>query len=69
MAASLRVATFYDLPGIVEELRSDIDLEATIDLLYAPIYYRLQMGARPLSDAYIDEIFDQAMTGLLRRKD
>ena len=33
------------------ELRSDIDLEATIDLLYAPMYYRLQMGTAPLSDA------------------
>lgn len=51
------------------ELRSDIDLEATIDLLYAPMYYRLQMGTGSLSDAYIDEIFDQAMEGLLKRKD
>jgi len=50
------------------ELRPDIDLEATIDLLYAPMYYRLQMGTGPLSDAYIDEIFDYAMKGLLRRK-
>jgi hypothetical protein len=33
-------------------------------LLYAPIYYRLQMGASPLSDADIDEIFDRAMKGL-----
>jgi len=50
------------------ELRPDIDLEATIDLLYAPMYYRLQMGTGPLSDAYIDEIFDYAMKGLLQRK-
>lgn len=51
------------------ELRSDIDLEATIDLLYAPMYYRLQMGTRSLSDAYIDEIFDQAMEGLHQHND
>ncbi len=51
------------------ELRSDIDLEATIDLLYAPMYYRLQMGTGSLSDAYIDEIFDQGTEGLLQRKD
>jgi AcrR family transcriptional regulator len=51
------------------ELRSDIDLEATIDLLYSPMYYRLQMGTGPLSDAYIDEIFVQGMEGLLQRKD
>ena len=51
------------------ELRADIDLEATIDLLYAPMYYRLQMGTGSLSDAYIDEIFDQAMKGLFQRKE
>lgn len=51
------------------ELRSDIDIEATIDLLYAPMYYRLQMGTGPLSDAYIDKIFEHGMEGLLRRKD
>ena len=51
------------------ELRPDIDPEATIDLLYAPMYYRLQMGTGPLSDAYVDGIFDHAMEGLLQRSD
>ena len=46
------------------ELRSDIDLDATIDLLYAPMYYRLQMGTGPLSEAYIDGLFHHAMKGL-----
>jgi AcrR family transcriptional regulator len=45
-------------------LRRDVDPNAVIDLLYAPIYYRLQMGTGPLSDAYIDEIFAHAMEGL-----
>jgi hypothetical protein len=44
-------------------LRSDIDAEDVIDLLYAPIYYRLQMGTGPLSEAYVDKIFDRAMRG------
>ena len=47
-------------------LRPDIDLETTIDLLYAPMYYRLQMGTGPLSEAYIDGLFDHAMKGLFR---
>jgi AcrR family transcriptional regulator len=47
-----------------EELRADVDPEAVIDLLYAPMYYRLQMGLGPLSEAYIDGIFDLAMKGL-----
>ncbi len=46
------------------ELRRDIDLEATIDVLYAPLYYRLQMGTGPLSDTYVDGIFHHAMEGL-----
>ncbi len=45
-------------------LRSDIDLDAVIDILYAPIYYRLQMGLEPLSDTYIDTIYGHVMDGL-----
>jgi AcrR family transcriptional regulator len=45
-------------------LRSDVNPNTMIDLLYGPIYFRLQMGTGALSDAYIDEIFDHAMKGL-----
>jgi AcrR family transcriptional regulator len=51
------------------ELRPDIDLEATIDLLYAPLYYRLQMGTGPLSEAYVDGLFQHAMQGLRSSRD
>ena len=47
-------------------MRPEIDAEDTIDLLYAPIYYRLQMGTGPLSDVYVDAILDRAMKGLGR---
>ena len=50
-----------------KELRADVDPDDAIDLLYAPIYYRLQMGTGPLSDTYIDGIFDHVMRGLRRR--
>jgi AcrR family transcriptional regulator len=46
------------------EVRPDADPEMVIDLLYAPMYYRLQMGTGPLSEAYIDGIFRLAMVGL-----
>jgi AcrR family transcriptional regulator len=49
------------------EMRSDLNLEATIDLLYAPLYYRLQMNTGPLSEAYIDDLFRHAMEGLAGR--
>lgn len=60
-----RMAIAYFEQGIrMGFLRANVDPNAMIDVLYAPIYYRLQMGTGPLSDAYIDEIFDHAMKGL-----
>src|ERR1700744_1097084 len=60
-----RMAIEYFREGIRRgALRSDIDPEAMSDLLYAPLYYRLQMGTGPLSDAYVDEIFEHGMKGL-----
>jgi AcrR family transcriptional regulator len=46
------------------EMPSDIDPEDVIDILYGPIYYRLQMGTGPLSTAYVEGIFRRAMQGL-----
>jgi AcrR family transcriptional regulator len=46
------------------DLRIDIDPEAAIDMLYAPIYYRLQIGTGPISETYTDWIFEQVMRGL-----
>jgi hypothetical protein len=60
-----KMAISYFQQGIRDGLlRTDADPGAIIDILYAPIYYRLQMGTGPLSDAYVDEIFDHAMKGL-----
>ena len=61
-----RIAIAYFREGIrLGTLRHGTDPDAMIDLLYAPLYYRLQMGTGPLSDAYIDEIFNHAMRGLI----
>ena len=46
------------------DLRGDIDIEAAIDMLYAPIYYRLQIATGPVSEKYVDGIFGQVMAGL-----
>jgi AcrR family transcriptional regulator len=60
-----RMAIAYFRQGIQNGfLRPDVHPNAMIDMLYAPIYYRLQMGTGPLSDTYIDEIFKHAMKGL-----
>jgi AcrR family transcriptional regulator len=47
------------------DLRSDVDPEGAIDTLYAPIYYRLQLGTGPITDAYVDSIYEQVIQGLL----
>ncbi|MBB6142309.1 AcrR family transcriptional regulator [Silvibacterium bohemicum] len=61
-----KMAAEYFRSGIRDGiLRADIDPEAMIDILYAPLYYRLQMGVGALSDAYVDEVFEHAMKGLL----
>jgi AcrR family transcriptional regulator len=60
-----RMAITYFQQGIREGfLRPDVDPSAMIDILYAPLYYRLQMGTGPLSDAYVDDVFTHAMNGL-----
>ena len=60
-----KMAIAYFQQGINDGfLRPDVDPDAMIDILYAPIYYRLQMGTGPLSDAFVDGIFDHAMKGL-----
>ena len=63
-----QMAIAYFRDGVKQGyLRPDGDPEVIIDLLYAPMYYRLQMGTGPLSDTYVDEIFDHAMNGVRSR--
>jgi AcrR family transcriptional regulator len=49
------------------ELRPEVNPETAIDLLYAPLYYRLQMGTGPLSEAYIEGLFHHGMKGLRKK--
>jgi AcrR family transcriptional regulator len=44
-------------------LRSDIDLEVTLDQLYAPIFYRLLAGYARVDDDFIEEVFRQVLEG------
>jgi AcrR family transcriptional regulator len=60
-----RMAIAYFRDGMKQGyLQPDATPDVIIDLLYAPIYYRLQMGTGPLSNAYVDEIFEHAMRGV-----
>ena len=51
------------------EVQADINIEAAIDLLYGPLYYRLQMGTGPLSENYVNRIFEHGLAGLRHRPD
>ncbi|HEY0577390.1 MAG TPA: TetR/AcrR family transcriptional regulator [Pseudonocardia sp.] len=46
------------------ELRTDVDPEAAIDLVFGPAMYRLVAGHAPLDDVAADAIVDAAMRGL-----
>lgn len=49
------------------EVRSDIDVEVTIDALYGPVFHRLLTGHAPLDHAFADALFDTVTVGLRPR--
>jgi AcrR family transcriptional regulator len=46
------------------ELRKDIDFDTTLDLLYAPIYFRLLIGHGKLTAEFTDSVLEHALFGL-----
>jgi hypothetical protein len=46
------------------ELRADIDLETTLDLVFAPIYYRLLYGHGELTEAFAEQSVDHVLRGI-----
>jgi hypothetical protein len=48
-------------------IRSDADLDVALDLLYAPLFFRLLIGHGPLDRAFTDRLLDLALAGLRRR--
>jgi len=47
--------------------RPDLDLDLAVEMVYAPLYYRLLTGFGKIDDDYIGEMVDNALHGLLRR--
>ena len=46
------------------ELRADINLEVALDVIYAPLFFRLLIGHGPLDRAFTDALLDLALEGL-----
>lgn len=49
--------------------RPDLDLDLAVEMLFAPLYYRLLTGWGKITDAYIEELIDHVLHGLLRREE
>jgi AcrR family transcriptional regulator len=47
------------------ELRDDLDLEATLDIIYAPLYYRLLLGHAPLEERAIEPLIDMVRRAIV----
>ncbi|RZU19092.1 TetR family transcriptional regulator [Kribbella rubisoli] len=50
------------------ELREDIDLADLVELLYAPLYYRLLLHTRPVTNDQVDTILNLALNGAAQDK-
>jgi AcrR family transcriptional regulator len=46
------------------QLRDDVDLDDVVELLYAPLYYRLLLHTRPVTVDQVDTILRLTFTGL-----
>jgi AcrR family transcriptional regulator len=47
------------------ELRPDLDIEDALDVIYGPLWLRLLVGHRPLSQAAADQLLDVVWPGLV----
>jgi AcrR family transcriptional regulator len=46
------------------ELRANLDLDVTLDLLYGPIFFRVLVGHAPAGQEFCDRLLDQLLAGL-----
>jgi AcrR family transcriptional regulator len=47
-------------------VRADLDLEVALDLIYAPLFFRLLIGHGTLDKDFTDELLDTALEGCAR---
>ncbi|MCG8441963.1 MAG: TetR/AcrR family transcriptional regulator [Caulobacterales bacterium] len=45
-------------------LRADLDMETALDLIYAPVFFRLLLGHQPLTDGFADAVVAHVLDGL-----
>lgn len=47
-------------------VRPDIAIEAALDMIYGPVFYRLLVGHAPLDKGFVDDLVGAVMTGLVK---
>jgi hypothetical protein len=47
-------------------VRSDTELEVTLDLIYAPLFFRLLIGHGTLDRGFTDALLDTVLAGVAR---
>jgi AcrR family transcriptional regulator len=61
--------TIWNRGVTIGELRSGMDAEAALDLLFGPLLSRLLLGHATLDDAAVDALVDAAWSGLSATRD
>lgn len=56
--------TFLENAIASAQIRTDLDIEVALDLIYAPVFYRLLMGHAPLSPQFTDSVLALALQGI-----
>lgn len=57
--------------GIIERgvkdgvFRADLDIETALDIVYAPLYFRLLIGHQKIDSVFVDRLLDGALNGLI----
>jgi hypothetical protein len=46
------------------EIRREVDVEVALDLIYAPVFYRILVGHAPLDIAFVDGCLDLVLRGM-----
>jgi AcrR family transcriptional regulator len=46
------------------ELRQELDLDVTLDLLYGPVFFRILVGHAPADERFCERLLDQLLGGL-----
>ena len=64
-AEARKIFERYIQEGVAD---ADLDPDLAVELLFAPLYYRLLTGWGQITPEYLDRLTDTAMRGLLPRK-